>query len=148
MELQGNLKSQGNQFPNINFNLFTLNLEPITIVPLGLCHWHSIYPHLLGIGACLFPSTLKSSLFPKSFKTVPNYPCPRGANKTLARKDDFSISFPWGPWGQSHIRRDQCFSLLVSYCLAQTKWTFLSFLSCRSLPSLFMLSDLEISLPV
>ena len=147
MELQGNLKSQGNQFPNINFNLFTLNLEPITIVPLGLCHWHSIYPHLLGIGVCLFPSMLKSSLFPKSFKTVPNYPCPRGANKTLARKDDFSISFPWGPWGQSHIRRDQCFSLLVSYCLAQTKWTFLSFLSCRSLPSLFLLSDLEISLP-
>lgn len=147
MELQGNLKSQGNQFPNINFNLFTLNLEPITIVPLGLCHWHSIYPHLLGIGACLFPSMLKSSLFPKSFKTVPNYPCPRGANKTLARKDDFSISFPWGPWGQSHIRRDQCFSLLVSYCLAQTKWTFLSFLSYRSLPSLFLLSDLEISLP-
>ena len=147
MELQGNLKSQGNQFPNINFNLFTLNLEPITIVPLGLCHWHSIYPHLLGIGACLFPAILKSSLFPKSFKTVPNHPCPRGANKTLARKDDFSISFPQGPWGQSHIREDQCFSHLVSYCLAHTKWTFLSFLSCRFLPSLLQLSDLEISLP-
>ena len=111
MELQGNLNSQGNQFPNISFNLFTLNLEPITIVPLRFCHWHSIYPHLLGIGACLFPAMLKATLIPKCFKTEPNCPSPRGENKTLARKGNFQSLLFMDPRGQSHIRGDQLFKL-------------------------------------
>lgn len=144
----GDLNSQGNRFPNISFNLFTFNGEPVTMVPSGFRRWPSIIPILQGQSMSLptsLPSRAEGCTISQRLRTEPDCPSPRGASKTLARKGNVQPPLSTD-LGDKATSEETSSPALWSPCRlsAQSTWAWPVFFSYRSFPSPRLLADLEV----